>query len=590
MNKSSDLFSHPDFRKFMLKACSSLGYRNIVLSLMKGITSAKGDRKKVISTFMQSAFKRLGKRVAVSTETENITFDELQQRSVKLANSLHQQGISKGDRIAVLMDNEAAWFTTMFACMLTGLKMPMLNTHLNQKELRNCIQSCAPKALIFSPGFAPVIQELEAELESVAVFVCTQPIKLPNSYHILKDLVTQGAAEIPFSGFGLAQMPFSGGSSGQPKFISESDVDADKNPRMQGINEKELQTLKLNYIAGYSRLGLGDLKGDMKSLVPGPLYHSGPQIAVLPLYLGGTVAVMSKFDAEDFLKTIQEKKINFTFVAPTMLERIIKLPESIKTKYDLSSMRIILCAGAPCPHFVKSQINKLFIQQGASVNVFNEYYGSSEAQLISVLRASDYEQNPERYKSVGKATVSETRVYDMTEKSWCEPGEIGHVLVRNPRIYRVQAGNTNEISKSLIQVEGTYWYDDGCVGYLDADQFLYLTSRSKDMIISGGVNIFPNEIEEAIKTHPAVQDAAVVKVADEDLGEVPGAVVELIKGQRLDHIALIDHCKSEGLYGFKIPRHVRFTEKLPKNDAGKIRKSELEMAYFRSEETVAEGA
>ncbi|MCB0220252.1 MAG: AMP-binding protein, partial [Chrysiogenetes bacterium] len=436
-----------------------------------------------------------------------------------------------------------------------------------------------------SPEFIDVVKEMEPKLESSPTLVCTGPGDLSAHYCTLDSLLQGAKPALPaaLSGsVGLPVMPFSGGSTGVPKFVTEAGAKGKNNPRMKGMDAASLKSLQAKLVGGLARLGFWSIPGPIVSMIPGPLYHAGPQTAVLPLFFGSTIVPMRKFDAEEFLKLIEKEKVNYTFVAPTMLERVLKLPDEITNKYDLSSMKVILCAAAPCPDYVKRDINALFKKQGAKGNVFHEYYGSSEAAIITVLTPEDYEANPQRYKSVGKPSGSVCRIYDPDERRWCKPGEVGHVLVRNIRMYRVQYGNSNEMDNAFTEVDGLYWYDDGCLGYFDEDGYLYLTSRSKDMIISGGVNIFPPEIEEVLKTHPNIMDVAVVKVPDEDLGEVPGAIIQSVDGNEIPTDEVIAYCKDKGLYGFKLPKAVKFIEKLPKNDAGKIRKVDLEQVFVES--------
>ncbi|MGJ8686740.1 MAG: class I adenylate-forming enzyme family protein [Spongiibacteraceae bacterium] len=573
------LLGQRDFRQLLVKPFASYGYMNVAKGLLKANTLRAGSRDQLPRYIVQGMFRQLGNRKAVITESSNLSFGELEARSVRLANALYKYGVRQQDHVAILLDNEQAWFECMLACMLSGIKMPMLNTHLNPVELVKCINSCAPKVLVYAACYAEIISSIEADCPSVETFVCTKIGNLPEHHIDLDAFILSGEHRLPPGGFGLPQLPFSGGSTGVPKFIREESDCSQDNSRMKGLTPADLNNLRKKFASGYARLGLGSIKKGLVSLIPSPLYHTGAQAAVAPLYIGGTVIPMAKFDAEKFLEITEREKVNFTFVAPTMLERILKLDDCIKHKYDLSSMEMIFCSGAPCPDYVKSQINALFKKQGASRNVFNEFYGSSEVTLISVLRADDYEENPARYKSVGKAIASDVRIYNHDEKRWCKTGEIGHVLVRNPRIYKVRAGKTEEINNSLIEVGGVYWYDDGCLGYLDADNFLYLTARSKDMIISGGVNVFPPEIEEALKTHPDVLDVAVVKVADDDLGEVAGAVVQMLEGRKITEQALIDYAREHGLYGFKLPKYIKMVDELPKNSVGKIRKAELEQVF-----------
>ena len=580
MSSFLNLIKQKDVREFSVKPFASLGYLNVAKSLLISSRESGYDKKALPRFLVQSLFKGLGNRKAVVTESGSLSFTELETRAVTLANGFYKRGVSENDRVAILLDNEQAWFETMLACMLTGVKMPMLSTHLNQVELTNCINACAPKVLVFSRRLIGDIKQIENMLTSVELYVCAEELMAAEPYTSLEALICSADYKLPPGGFGVAQMPFSGGSSGVPKFIQHKDDQSVVNRRMKGVTKRDLLALKQRFFYGLTSLGLGGIKGDIVSLVPGPLYHSGVQAAVAPLYLGGTVVVMKKFDAEQFLQTIEKERVNFTFVAPTMLERILKLPEKTRRKYNLSSMKVVVCAAAPCPDYVKVKINALFREQGAEVNVFTEYYGSSEALMISILRPKDYEEKPERYKSVGKAIVSETRIYNSQEKVWCVAGEIGQVLIRNPRIYQVKAGNSDDINASFIEIDGAYWYDDGCIGYLDEDDFLYLTSRSKEMIISGGVNIFPTEIENVIKLHEDVMDVAVIKVKDLDLGEVAGALIQIVDGKFIDELELIAFCKENGLYGFKLPKYITIIDKLPKNDAGKIRKNELEKEFF----------
>jgi long-chain acyl-CoA synthetase len=303
---------------------------------------------------------------------------------------------------------------------------------------------------------------------------------------------------------------------------------------------------------------------------------------VLPFFVGGTAVPMRKFTAEGFLKAIQDERINWTFVAPTMLERVVALPDEVKTKYNLASMRTIICAAAPCPPKVKQEINALFRRQGAKDDVFHEYYAASETGLVTILAPEDYQANPKRYDSVGKVRGCEVGIWDPDKQAWCPTGKEGKVIMRTPTVYGLEYAGVDEAAmrKNFLEIGGQLWYDDGLIGYLDEDGFLYLTSRVKEMIISGGVNLFPNEIEHAIKLNPKVADVAVVRAPDKDLGEVPAAVIQLKDGEHADAAEILAHCKEAGLYGFKLPKVIDFVDQLPRNLAGKLPKKELEARYW----------
>lgn len=582
MSILTDLLKQRDVRAMLKKAPSTLGYVNLLGSAVQVAASGAGRNGGMPRHLLPALWRNLGPRKAVVTHSGSVSFSEQADRTLRLASGFHGLGLRPGEHAAVLLHNEQAWFDTLLACLLSGYKMPMLNTHLKPDELMKCISSCRPKILVFSAGFLELMKEIEPKLDSAPVFICAGAGDLPDHYLSLESVIQNAKPELPpglSGGLGLPQMPFSGGSTGVPKFVTERGAIREANPRMKGMNPASVKALQAEFINGLARLGLWSIPGTIVSMIPGPLYHAGPQTAVLPLLFGSTIVAMRKFDAEDFLRLIQIEKVSYTFVAPTMLERVLKLPDEVKEKYDLSSMRVVLCAAAPCPDYVKKDINALFRKQGARSNVFHEYYGSSEAAIITVLKPEDYEANPKRYKSVGRPSGSECRIYDPDKQRWCRTGEVGHVLVRNIRMYRVHYGNSDELEKAFIEVDGVYWYDDGCLGYFDEDGYLYLTSRSKDMIISGGVNIFPPEIEEVIKTHPNIMDVAVVKVADADLGEVPGALIQTVDGNEMPVDEVIAYCKGKGLYGFKLPRAIKFIKQLPKNDAGKIRKVELEKEF-----------
>ncbi|MFZ1864385.1 MAG: AMP-binding protein [Polyangiales bacterium] len=579
MKQKDQAFERRDLRYLLAKPISSLGLSNVLASMMHSLFAASGQREAFLRHLLPALWRRLGSRAAIVCPDGRASFAELTDRALRLASGLHELGLRPGDRVGTLLRNEQAWFDTMLACMLSGLKMPMLNTHLRPDELVKCINGAEPKVLVFSRELLATVREIEPQLASVSLFVATQGGGLPEGYSTLQEVRGRGRPRLPPGGFGLPYMPFSGGSTGVPKFIVDAGEDGIPSERTKGMDDADRKRLRRELLRGIARLGIWSIDRDVVTLIPGPLYHSGPQIAVITLFFGSTLVTMDKFDAEEFLRLIEAEGVNYTFVVPTMLERILALPDEVKRKADLSSTQVLLCAAAPCPEHVKREINALFKQQGASRNVFNEYYGSSEATLISVLRPEDYEEDAERYKSVGRPAGSECRIYDPEEGRWCAPGEIGHVLVRNFRMYRIHYGNSDEMDRAFLEVDGVYWYDDGCLGYLSDDGFLYLVSRSKDMIISGGVNVFPPQIEEVLKTHPNIFDAAVVKVPDEDLGEVPGAVIETMDGETMDEAEILAHCKEQGLYGYNLPRAFKFTKRIPKTPAGKIRKSELEKEF-----------
>jgi long-chain acyl-CoA synthetase len=403
----------------------------------------------------------------------------------------------------------------------------------------------------------------------------------------LGEALACAGTSLPDGAIGFSPKLFSGGTTGTPKFIQ---LDRSKLLQRQstGLAPDKATLLRLVWqlLSVPALLKLDRIQDphshNLRSLVCSPLYHAGGQAAAFPIFLGGTIVTMEKFSPQEFLRLIEKERINWTFVAPTMLERVLALPETELRRYNLSSMRVLICSAAPCPANVKHDINTLFRQQGNPDDVFHEFYGSSESGPVTILLPEDYVVNPQRYHSVGKARAGDCRVFDMHNQRWAKAGQTGKILLRSPSVYALAYGGKSEqeMRKHFVEVNGELWYDDGLAGYLDDDDYLFITGRDKEMLIVGGVNIYPNEIEFVLKQHPGVMDAAVVGVPAGDLGEVPAAVVSWRSNvPREDESGLIEFCKSQGLYGFKLPRQIIITDDLPRDGAGKLRKNEIRTNY-----------
>ncbi|MDY7017813.1 MAG: AMP-binding protein, partial [Nitrospirota bacterium] len=322
---------------------------------------------------------------------------------------------------------------------------------------------------------------------------------------------------------------------------------------------------------------------NIRSLITTPLYHAGTAVGFSPcLLLGGTAILMKKFDPEGWLALIEKERANWAFAVPTIFQKVLALPDEIKGRYNLSSMRVVISSAAPCPPEVKKAINALFMKQGAKGPVFHEYYGSSEGGLFTILVPEDYIANEQRYASVGKARAAEVIVVDKETGRLLGPYEEGLVLIRSAATMALRyLGDEKKAHENIRVVSGKEYYDDGIVGYFDEDGFLYLSSRVKEMIITGGVNIYPNEIENAILTHPSVLDAAVIPVPHETLGEVAQACIQLKPGQTASKEQILEHLEKTGLSGFKLPQDIAILDELPRFIDGKIKKRILREAYWK---------
>lgn len=592
MTALSELRNNPAARSGAMAPLRQIGVFNIVKTLGKALYRSGFNREELPRHFLLSFWDTLGSREAIIDSNGNrITFSQYKDRVLRLADVLTSLGLKPGDTFAELLYNSPEWFEAMGAGTLTGIQMPMLNWHLKPAELAQCINAAQPKVLLFDIEFLDKVEPILGDIPSVEHFIVVGGTP-PEGMLAYETLIENAQAVLPPGKLDMAARPYSGGTTGTPKYmhINRERLTSDNDADRRGAKKSEVAEFGIMQLSAFHHYKLGRIKDpqtkNLRSLIPGPLYHAGVQIGVLPFFLGGTVVPMRKFSGEAFLKAIQDERINWTFVAPTMLERVLKLPDEVLNKYDLSTMRSVICAAAPCPPHVKKEINALFRRQGAPDDVFHEYYAASETGLVTILAPEDYQQDEQRYNSVGKIRGCDCRIWNLDQETWAPAGSEGKVIMRTPTVYGLEYAGVSEedMYKNFLEIDGQLWYDDGLIGYVDEHKYLYLTSRVKEMIITGGVNIFPNEIENVIKQYHKVMDVAVVRGPDKDLGEVPVAVVQLKPGESATHDEIVEHCKQNGLYGFKLPRIVDFDD-LPRNLAGKLPKKELEARYWEGVES-----
>lgn len=557
-----------------------------VLDHLKGLLGLR-EEGKTTADLMVSLWDSFGDREAIVSGDKRFTFKEFEERTFKLANGLQSLGAKPKDAIAEILFNGNEFLELHSACSLIGCPMPFVNWHMRGNELAETINRRSPKIVVFDAELMERILEIKDRIESVEHWVVVggeAEGMLP-----YEDLIARSPNRLPRTNYILALNPYTAGTTGTPKSSNFYDgvgylmSDLAEPPRIELKEYMKLLVKQFSFFYWFGGTEIQDPKShNIRCLIPTPLYHAGTIVAWAPfMLLGGTAVPMRKFDPEEFLRLIEKERINWTFVAPTILQRVLGLPEEVRGKYDLSSMHSLICAAAPCPVDVKKGINELFEQQGAQGPVFHEYYGSSETAMVTVLLPKDYEENPNRIASVGTPRCGELRIYDEEQERWCEPDEEGLVLSRTCTTVSLRyPGSEEKLSENTKIIDGKEWFDDGLLGYMDEDGFLYLTSRKKDLIISGGVNIYPDEIESVILKHPKVFDVAVISFPDEDLGEVPAAIVQVQRGGKMAKEELVDHCEENGLYGFKVPKKVEFVNKLPRHVDGKILKRELEAEYW----------
>lgn len=542
----------------------------------------------ITPNFLVSMWEVFGDREAIVSEGRRYTFSDMKDRVLRLANALQTLGLKPKDRCAELLYNGSEFFEAFYACSLTGCPMPFLNWHLTGQELVDAINRARPKALILHDGFVETLLPLKEKMPSIEHYIVVGDNR-PGGMLCYEDLLDRSPATMPETHLVVALNPYTGGTTGTPKNVNYYDSigyafsDLAETPRVSLSEYLRYLVLQFSFLYWFGGTEIRDpLTRNIRCLIPGPLYHAGSIAGWVPsILLGATAVPMMRFDPEDFLRLIERERINWVFVVPTMLERVLALPEEVKRRYDLSSMHTLICAAAPATPELKQGTNAFFRRQGCGTDVFTEFYGSSETGVTSVLLARDYREKPGRYASVGRIRCADTKIYDEEAGSWCPPGRDGKVLTRSLTTIGLNyVGSPEKLESAFKKIDGELWFDDGLLGHMDEDGFLYLTGREKEMIITGGVNIFPNEIEAAIKSHDKVMDVAVVRYPHAELGEVPAAVIQLKDGQEIGAGEIIEHLKALAFTSLKIPRHIEFVDELPRHIDGKMMKKQIEDRFW----------
>lgn len=472
-----------------------------------------------ISRCVTELARRDPERPAVTAGDRTVTRRELDRRTNRLARDLAARGVGEGDMVTIALANGVQFYETAIAAWKLGATPQPISARLPAAE-RDAVIELADPAVVVGTRVEgrvclPVGHEPDPELDDGE----------------LPDVV---AAEW--------KAPTSGGSTGRPKLIVA---------REPGRFDPD-------------EAGMMLMRGDDVQLVPGPLYHNGPLIfSCRGLFTGHHLVVMERFDAEESLRLIERHRVGFVMMVPTMMQRIHKLPVATREAYDLSSLHTVLHLAAPCPPWLK----RAWIDWLGPERIL-ELYAGTEANGLTVIRGDEWLEHP---GSVGRPVGCELRILDPETHRELPAGEIGEVYMRSRR----GAGETYRyVGAEPTLVDG---FDTiGDLGWLDGDGYLHLADRRTDLIISGGANVYPAEVEAAIDTHPAVRSSAVIGLPDDDLGQRVHAVVDAT--EEVDEAQLLEHL-AERLARYKVPRSVELTDEGPlRGDDGKVRRSALRQA------------
>ncbi len=477
---------------------------------------------------------------------------ELDRRSMRLAQHFRSHGIHRGDHIAILMENSPDYLVACCAAQRSGLHYTPVNWHLSPDEISYVVQDCDAKALVVSPAQLKVVQAVSKAIPDISVRVVTGPAF--DDYEGLQ-VICQRDYAIPLDQSEGSAMFYSSGTTGRPKGIKRAlpeGVWGAVNPGGTFFN------------------AFWGVDTSTIYLCPAPLYHAAPLGWITNiLRVGGTIVLMEKFDPLNVLQLIERYKITHVQFVPTMFIRMLNLPQEQRLAYDLSSLKRVVHAGAPCPLEVK---RKMIEWLGP---VISEYYSGSEGNGFCAVNSQEWLARP---GTVGRSLFGPVHIVGEDGKE-LPPGEIGTIYFSGLPTFEYH--NDPDKTKSAYVREG--WSTLGDIGHVDADGYVFLSDRRTDLIISGGVNIYPRETEEALLPHPAVLDVAVVGVPSPDFGEDVLAVVELKEGFNAGAALgqeLIDFCRSR-IARYKCPKRVEFAV-LPRTPTGKMLRRKVKEQYRES--------
>jgi fatty-acyl-CoA synthase len=486
------------------------------------------------------------------------TYADLEQASVRLARHLRAQGLRTRDGLAVMLTNEPAFFEVFWAAMRSGLVITPINSHLAVDEIAYILRDSGAKAFIVSNDLIDVATRAAETVPACGVRITVGGRAAQGFEAYSAALAAQPSDPLDAEPLGEF-MNYSSGTTGRPKGV--------RRPAVAG------QTFADAGVLEPLLAGLYGIDEQTIYLSPAPLYHSAPlAFSTGVMALGGTVVVMERFEPEAALAAIERHRVTHSQWVPTMFVRLLRLGEELRAAHDLSSMRVAIHAAAPCPPKVK---DAMLAWWGP---ILNEYYGATELNCMTHAPSEAWVSHP---GTVGRPVLGTLHICgeDGEELPTGTPGLVYSELPEAPFEYH----GDPEKTASTRHPRHPTWTTVGDVGYVDAEGYLYLTDRKAFMIISGGVNIYPQEIEHVLIDHHSVADVAVFGLPNEEMGEEVKAVVELRDG-----VAPSPELGEEirtfargALAGYKVPRSVDFVAQLPRLETGKLYKAALRDKYLR---------
>jgi fatty-acyl-CoA synthase len=520
----------------------------------------------VITEFLDLSAMLVPERTAIAFEGKRFSYSQLRERVNRLADSLSKLGLGKGERAAILEVNRNEYVEACFATVRLGGVFVPLNFRIREDELAYLVNKAEPKILFVGSRYADMVNSTRSRLPSVKHFI----IIGGNDKGMLSydELIASGSPEdktfAELADEDIAILMFTAGTTGFPKGVPQ-------------------------HSSSYSAYVLANVDPPdpeapaETNVLCMPLYHvAGMQALMAGIYGGRTIALMRQFDENEWFETVQREKATRVMLVPTMLKRIVDSPDL--DKYDLSSVRVVTYGAAACPY----EVLKKTIERFPGRALINAFGGTETSSTIAALRAEDQvitgkESETDREKKLKRLATSiglpmedvEIQVRDEKGRE-LHAEEIGEIVVRGPRIMKGY-WRDEEKTKKAFTPDG--WYRTGDMGYKDEEGYIYLTGRGDDVIVRGGENIGPDEVESVLYSHPKVEEAAVIGVKSIEWGQEVRAVVRLKEGETATEAEIIDFCRPR-LAGFKRPSSIVFVkEELPKTSTGKVLRRALREKY-----------
>src|SRR5579883_2387230 len=486
-------------------------------------------------------------KVALICGERSLTYAEFNSRARRVANALGSLGVQAGDRVAVMAYNSIELLEVSAGLSKLSAISVLLNYRLREHEVAYIVNDCQAKVVVVGPGLVHVVELARPEIAGEVTYIAIGE-DAPAGWLRYEELIARAGEEVPVGETGLGStMSYTSGTTGKPKGAY----------RPNGVPVQDI----LLAVQAF------ELSESDVHLLAGPYYHSAPSFfAALHTLLGSTIVIQPRYVPVEALQLIEQHKITTTFMAPTLLQRLCDVPQEVFAQYDTSSLHSIILGGAPCPYALKARAVERFGE------CLWEFYGATETGVVTLLRPEDQLRKP---GSCGKAGPGqEIRLLDAAGNE-VPDGTPGEMWARNPFLAEY-FGKPEATARNMR--EG--FFSVGDIAYRDSEGYYYICDRKIDMIISGGVNIYPAEIEAVLSAHPAVADVAVIGVPDEQWGESVKAVVELRSGASATAEELSAFC-AQNLADYKSPRSIDFVRELPRNPAGKLLKTSIREPYWK---------